>query len=226
MTRILKTSPALGLIAVLAAGLLSTTAHAGEETRAEAAIAEASGKIDAGDKAGVGTAAPDMQRQAREALMSAQDLLTHHKKVEALAAAHHASDLADQAIVVANARKIDADRTRRDDQRSTEAAATQSATMANMRANSAEAATDAANQRADAAERSSAAANAQADAMRNAPPPVVAPTTTTVELTQHDEPAPMSHTPVHHLHHKVVHHAKHPSPVKTTTTATVTTTHN
>jgi hypothetical protein len=82
------------------------------------------------------------------------------------------------------------------------------------------------NQRADAAERSSAAANAQADAMRNAPPPVVAPTTTTVELTQHDEPAPMSHTPVHHLHHKVVHHAKHPAPVKTTTTATVTTTHN
>jgi hypothetical protein len=236
MTRIFPRSSSWGFVAVAAAALLSTTAHAGEQTRAEAAIAEASGKIDAADNAGVGTMAPDLQRQAHEALMQAKDLLTNHKKVEALAAAQHASELADHAMAVANTRKAEADSNRRADQRAVEAGALQSAAMAQTRANSAEAATDAANSRAaaadtraNAAEQSSAAANAQVDAMRSAPPPVPAPTTTTVAMTEHDDVAPMPnkpvrHSPMHHWHHKVVHHANHTVHEKTTT-AVVTTTH-
>jgi hypothetical protein len=228
------------MAALIAASLFAVPAYAGEQTRAEAAIAEASGKIDAGDKAGVGDQAPDLQRQARQALMMAQDLLAHHQKVEALTAATHASALADQALVVATKRQAEASQARRDSDREAEAkarqsaeAAKQSAEMANMRANSAEQATSEANARAAAAEQASAAANAQAAALRNAPPVVVpAPTTTTVALTEHDT-ADTSPAPVHHMTHHVVHHPRRVAHAKTThattthaktTTAVVTTT--
>ncbi len=224
MTSIPLFTPRLGLVAVLAAGLLCSTAHAGEETRAVAAIALASGKIDAGDKADVGTQAPALQRQAHEALMAAQDLLNHHKKSEALAAAQHAGELADQAMAVANSRKAEADTHRRDDQRDAEARARETTNIANSRANSAEAATAVANTRAANAEQSSINANAQADAMRNAPPMPAPPTTTTVTMTAHDDTVAPQAVPMHHKHHRIVHRHGRAAHVKSTT-ATVTTTH-
>jgi hypothetical protein len=225
MTRIFSFTPRLGVFAVLAAGLLSSTAvYAGEQTRAEAAIAEASGKIEAGDKAGVGTQAPELQKQAHEALMTAQDLLSHHKKSEALSAAQHAGELADQAMVVANRHKSEADSHRRDDQRDAEARAHESAAVADTRANSAEAATAAANTRAAVAEQASATANAQADAMRNAPPVIAPPTTTTVTMTAHDDTVATPVAPVHRKHHRIIHRHGRAAHVKSTTT-TVTTTH-
>lgn len=233
MAKFTQLTPGLGLIAVLAAAMLPTVAMAGEETRAEAAIAEAKGKIDAGDKAGVGQEAAHMQDDARHALMSAQDLLSHHHKAEALAAALHASELADQAMATAGHRHDEADANRRSDARMAEEHARETTNAANERAHSAEAANamadqrastaeanaNAANQRADDASRASAAAMAEANAARNAP------TTTTVATTQHDsdEAAPM-HT-MHHARHRVVHHrVRHTSHTHTTTTA-VTTTH-
>jgi hypothetical protein len=219
-------TPNLGLAALLATAMIPTGAYAGEETRAQAAIAEASGKIDAGDKAGVGDQAPDLQRQAHQALISAQDLLAHHKKMEAIAAAQHAGELADQAMASANARKTQAERDRRNDIRdSASTAATannransaeQAASQANMRADSAEQATNNANLRANSAEQSSAAANARADELR-------APTTTTLAVTQRDADVPTK-APVHHVRHHPVRHHAHATHAKTTTTV-VTTSH-
>jgi hypothetical protein len=196
--------------------MLSTGAYAGEQTRAEAAIAEAHGKIDAGDKAGAANQAPELQAQARSELRTAEDLLTHHHKQEALASAHHASELADQALASATSRRAEAEHARHDEQRDATSAAQQSAANANVRADNAQQETSMANMRANSAEQSSANANAQADAMRNAPP-----TTTTMEVSQHDTASePMG--PVHHTRHRVIHrHAHH---VNTTTTV-VSTTH-
>jgi len=219
--------PRLGMAALMAATLFAVPAYAGEETRAVAAIAEASGKIDAGDKAGAADQAPDLQRQARQALMTAQDLLAHHQKEQALAAATQASALADQALVVATKRQAVADQARRDNMRDAEARAQQAAAAANARAETAEQAKSEADSRAAAAEQATAAANAQAEALRNAPPVAPAPTTTTVALTQHDtaEAAPAT---VHHVGHHVVHHPRQMAHAKVdhdkTTTAVVTTT--
>jgi hypothetical protein len=233
MIRRTPLSSRLALAALLATTMVPASAWAGEQTRAEAAIAEAKGKIDAGDKVGANDQAPGLQSQAREALMSAQDMLTHHKKTEAIAEAHRASALADQAIVTANTRKAENERSRRDDLRDAGARAQQNAASANNRAGAAEAATDNANMRADNAtmradnaERSTAAANAQMDAMRSAPPPPPPmPTTTTVAISSHDT-ADSERVPVRRVvrktrrsaSHRVVHHHH----VKTTT---VTTTH-
>ena len=225
-------TPKLGLAALLAATMLSSAAYAGGQTQAEAAIAEAKGKIDAGDKVGVGQQAPEIQGQARDSLNSAEDLLSHHHKMEAIAAAHHASELADQALVSANNRKAEAERVRRDDIRDTAIAAQQSAANANVRADNAQQATANANDRADSAvratmdannransaEASSAAANAQADALRNAPQPA-----TTTVVTQHETvTSPVA--PAHHIRHRVIHKRAHAVPTKTTTTE-ITTTH-
>jgi len=233
MTKFTQLTPAMGLFAVLAATMMPMTAFAGEETRAEAAIAEAKGKIDAGDKVGAADQAPDLQGQARQALITAQDLLSHHHKSEALATAQHASELADQALATANRRKDRSEIDRRDAAHAAEANAQQSVMSAdnrasnaetarsdaNTRANAAEAATTAANLRADQANQSSAAANAQMDAMR------ATPTTTTMAVTQHDTVEQQSATPArHHRHHHVVRHHAHTAHVKTTTTE-VTTTH-
>lgn len=222
MTKFHRLTPALGMAALLAATVMvPTSALAGEQTRAEAAIAEASGKISAGDKVGASEQAPDLQRQARAALMAAQDMLTNHHKSEAIAEAHRASGLADQAIVTANERKSASDRARRTDMRDSEERAKQSAVVANSRANSAEAETTAANVRADNAEHSSAEANAQAEAMRNAPPVVAAPTTTTTAITERDEVVP-ARKPMRRAHHRIVHHHGRAAHVKTTTVETTT----
>ena len=209
----------VALAAALAAAMAPTAVYAGEQTKAEAAIAEARGKIDAGDKDHTIFALVDGTTAV--ALASAQDLLSHHHKGEAIVAAHHASDLADQAIVSANNHKTEAEHARRDELRNSAADAQQSAADANNRADNAQRATTMANVRADSAERSSAAANAQADALRNAPPPVAPPSTTTVAVTQHEvEPV----APTHQIRHRVIHKRHHRAPVKSTTT-TITTTH-
>ncbi len=226
-------APRLGLAAVLAATMLPAAAFAGEQTRAEAAIAEAKGKIDAGDRVGTSNQAPELQAQARAALSTAQDLLSHHKKSEAIAAAHHASELADQAIVTANTRKNDADHARRDDLRDTASQAQQSAASANTRAataeaasvnanaraDSAEQATTVANIRANTAEQSTIAANAQAEALRS-------PTTTTVAMTQHETVEPVATpAPVRKPRHRRVMHRHHAAAHVKTTTTTIVTTH-
>lgn len=227
-------TPNLSLAALLVAAMLPVAAHAGEQTRAEAAIAAAQGKIDAGDKIGVAQQAPELQGQARQALLSAQDLLSHHQKRDAIAAAQHAGELADQALVSANSRKAQADRDRRSDLKDVAVSAQTSAAEANARASSAEAATATADNRADAAqqatmsannraamaEQSSATANAQADALRNPP----APTETTVAVTEHETRTATS-APMHHrVHHVVRRHTTHPVLAKSTTTV-VTTSH-
>ena len=213
----------VGMAALFAATMLPTSAIAGEQTRAEAAIAEAKGKIDAGDRVGAGEQAPELQQQARAALMSAQDMLNHHRKMDAIAEAHHASDLADRAIVSANNRKTAAERDHRDNLRDAAATAQQSAAIANERASNAEQATATANMRANSAEQSSANANAQADALRNMPQPAPAPSVTTVAVTEHDA-VREAKAPVHHKRHRVVRRHVHAAHVKTTTTI-VTTNH-
>ena len=234
MKKFNKLTPKMGFAALLATAMLPVAAHAGEQTRAEAAIAAAQGKIDAGDKIGVAQQAPELQGQAREALASAQDLLSHHQKREAIAAAQHAGELADQALISANGRKTQADSDRRHDLKDVAVSAQTSAADANARANSAEAATAIANNRADAAqqatlsanhradmaEQSSASANAQADALRNPPPPTV----TTVAVTEHNASTAMP-APLHHrVHHVVRRHTTHPVLAKSTTTV-ITTSH-
>ena len=222
MIRLPYLTPKLGLVALLAATMLPSPAFAGNQTQAEAAIAEAQGKIDAGDKVGAGQQVPELQQQARAALMNAQDLLSHHRKVDAITQAHRASELADQAIVQANGLKASAERDRRDALRDATASAQQSAANANIRAATAEQATSNANMRANSAEQSSAAANAQTEALRNATPqPVVTPSRTTVVVTDH-EPAGAP-TPHRHriYHHPIRHHAR-PTHAKTTTTVTTT----
>jgi hypothetical protein len=223
---------------MLATTLVPATAFAGEQTRAEAAIAEAKGKIEAADRVGVGEQAPGLQAQAREALMSAQDLLSHHKKTEAIAAAQQAGMLADRAIVVAHDRKTASDRDRRTDMRDAGVRAQQSADSANTRATIAEAATDSANHRADDAERATAAATAETNAMRAAPPPppMAMPTSTTVAITEHDSTDRAMAVPAA-AHRKMTHPIVRRHPVRRTarhhlrthhvkTTTITTTSHN
>ena len=229
MTSLRHFAPKLGLAALLAATTLSTSAHAGAQSRAEAAIAEAKVKIEAGDKVGAGNQAPELQAQARQELLAAQDLLSNHHKPEAITAAHHASALADQALISANTRKAEAERARRDDLRDAAANAQQSAANANARADNAQQATTIANMRANSAEAASATANAQAEALRNAPPPpVAAPTTTTVAVTEHDSVTTPAAT-THHIRHRVIHKRAKSIPGKSThaktTTTEITTTH-
>ena len=214
----------LALAALVAITALAGPAYAGDQTRAEAAIAAAKGKIDAGDKVNVANQAPELQAQARAELVQAQDLLGNHHKKEAIAAAQHAGELADQAIVAAHSRQLETERMRRADIRDTanaaQASANQTANMANNRADNAQNATNMANMRADSAERSAAAANAEAQTLRNTPP---APTTTTMSVSEHQttSAAPVVH---HKAKRRVVHHKVVRANGKTTTT-TVTTSH-
>jgi hypothetical protein len=213
---------AASLSAMLAVTLASTPALAGNQTKAEAAIAEARGKIDAGDKVDVARQAPELQGQARAELRAAEEQLANHKKVDAIATAHHASELADQAIMTARDRRVAAERDRRLDTQDAANAAQQAATSANVRADSAQSAAITANNRADSAEHASAAANAQVDAMRNAPP--AQPTTTTVAVTERSTvvaPKVMTRKVVP-VRHRAVRAKVGTSHVKTTTVVTTT----
>jgi len=209
----------LAVAALLCATAMSAPAFAGDQADAEAAIAVVKAKLAAGDKVGTNRMAPELQEQARRALHDAQDLLDNHHKKEALAAAVHAGELADQALVSGDNRKAAAEQTRRLDTQDAAIAAQQNAASANLRANSAQSETNAANLRADSAERGAAAAQAETNALRNAPPP--APATTTLSVTHEESVAPVVHRkPVRKVKHKVIHKAA----VHTKSTTTVTST--
>lgn len=192
---------------------LAAPALAGEADRARAAIAEARGKIEAGDKVGASSGAPMLQTDARKALGDAELLLARGKKTESLAAARRAGELADIAIVNADRDKMAASRDRRVDAEA--AAASAQAAVVNAQANGA-----AAEARANAAERAADSANARADAM--AVMPMAAPTTTvaivekTVTPVRTARAAPRKKVVVRHHHHT--------TPVNTKETTTTVTT--
>jgi hypothetical protein len=208
--------------------MFSPVAMAGDQADAEAAIAVAKGKLAAGDKVGTNLRAPQLQEQARQALREAQDLLDHHHKEEAKAAAIHAGELADQALIAGENRRTAAERDRRIDTQQDVLTARQSAATANLRATSAEVAGNAANLRAKTAEQEADEANARLHDAAMAPP---APQTTTMTMTEHEttaQPAPRKVTRHKVVRHKVVHHKVLRKAVvrngKTTTTV-ITTSH-
>jgi len=219
--------------ALIALSTLPTSAYAGKHSLAVQAIAQAKGKIDAGDKVNAGSQAPELQAHARASLSSAQDLLSKGHKDEAISAARHASEFADQAIISAENSRTASERDRRHDAQDTAAVAVQAASDANVRTSIAQQATananasaDDANRRAALAQQATADANARTDALRAAPPVVAAPatTTTTVAMVQ-DEPARTSLAPVRHTARRTVGHRAAPRRVSKSTT-TVTTTHS
>ena len=227
MQRLGKITRTIALSTMLALSTFSVAAYAGKHEQAVEAIAQARSKIEAGDKVGTSTQAPELQTQARAALTTAERLLFRGEKAEAILAAHHASDLADQAIVVADNRKASAAHDRLLDAQSSASNAQQSAAVANVRADSAQQATANANGRADAAQQAAAmannradtaqiattAANAQTDALRNVPRPAAA--TTTVAVVEKETVRTLA--PVRHIRHRIV--RRH---IKKTTTVTTT----
>ena len=175
---------------------LPGVAHAGMNDRAKAAIAEARGKISAGNIVGAGQETIALQSRAKESLNQAEALLSKGKKAEAITAAQDASMLADQALAITATRKDSA---------------------ATAAVGNAEAAAAAAQQSAAAATQQAAAANARADmavAMAT-PAPAAAPapmndviktpqTTTTVTTEERVAVAP---APV--VRKKTTHKARH-----------------
>lgn len=121
---------------------LPGVAHAGMNDRAQAAIAEARGKISAGNIVGAGQETIGLQTRAKASLNEAEALLSKGKKAEAIAAAQQASMLADQALAMTATRKE---------------------TAATTAVGNAEAAAAAAQQSAASATQQAAAANARAD---------------------------------------------------------------
>jgi hypothetical protein len=214
MNRIIPTISLAAMSAVLA---LSTPAFAaGKHERAESAISEAKAKIEASAKVGATTNSPREQADAQAALRSAEELLASGHKEEAIAAAHHASTLADTALGQAQ-------RAHAQNAQAVTAEAREQAAGAQAQAADAQAQAAASNARAQAAEQ--AAASAQADAANARATPVVvaapaAPTTITTETTK-------TATPVHTtaVKHKVVRKAvvHHPAAVTEKTKTTVTT---
>lgn len=132
MKRFIHASSAIALGAML---LITTPAMAeGKADKARAAIAEASGKIDAAIKVGTDGDALAIQSQAQEALVLARKELADGHKDEAIIDAQHASKLADTAIAeVARARAANASAQRSQSDAMT-SGAMQSAANANARA--------------------------------------------------------------------------------------------
>ena len=97
-------------VASLAAAAMPATAWAGDEDDARVAIAAARAKIDAGEKAGVGGQAADVQARARTALDQAMVLFKKGKDRAALAQARQADALADLASSTAELRTIEGER--------------------------------------------------------------------------------------------------------------------
>lgn len=204
MNRYTPFTRSIGISTLLALSAIPVTAYAGDaNSRAIAAIAQARGKIESGEKVGAGSQSPVLQSQARVALADAEALLAKGKKDKAIAAAQQAGGFADQAILTAEQHKAMAELNGRLDTQATAAAAQQSAAVANARA--------------DSAEQAATVATAQADALRNAPAP--APTVTTVatvEKTVVRAPA----VRVQRKKHRVVRKPAPASAVTTTTTVT------
>ena len=215
----------VGISALLALSTVPAYADPGKADRAHAAIAEARGKIDAGERVGTSAEAPELRARARASLASAEALLERGKKDEAIIEARHASEFADMAIVTADKHKEALAARDRMDAEASADRARQAAANANARAEDAQqvavAATADANDRVDAAQQAAAAANAQAEALRNAPPPAPTVTVATVERTT-------VHTPARRVvraKRRVVHHVvRKPAAVPAKTTVTTTTT--
>lgn len=235
MTYFASITRTVSVSALIALSTLPTSAYAGKHTLAVAAIAQAKGKIDAGDKVNAGSQAPELQAQARASLSSAQDLLSKGHKDEAISAARHASEFADQAIVSAENSRTASERDRRHDAQDSAAMAVQAASDANVRTSiaqqataNASALTDEANRRTALAQQATVDANARADALRAAAPIAAAPattTTTTVAMVQ-DNPAPRSHATVRPTAHRTRRN-RHVAPRQIhRSMTTVTTTHS
>jgi hypothetical protein len=150
--------------------MLATPAIAeGKADRARAAIAEATGKIDAANKLGANGEVPRLQAEAQAALRAARENLASGRKEEAISAANHASTTADLAIGEAQKNRANADQAQRANAEATAAAAQQDAAAANVRA--------------DAAQQAAASAAADAAAARAAPPVIIAPAAPTTTVT-------------------------------------------
>jgi hypothetical protein len=217
----------LAIASLLCASALPCAAYAGDQADAEAAIAVAKGKLAAGDKVGTNLRAPELQEQARAALLEAQDLLNNHHKKEARDAAMRAGEMADRAMVAGENRRASMEQTRRLDSQQATINAQQSAANANMRADSAQAMGNAANARADTAERD--AANVRADAARaEAARPMIMPapapaqtTTTVIQRESETSSAPVAARKPVRKARKLVHRHITRGKVTTTTVHTV-----
>ncbi|AYJ84762.1 hypothetical protein D3Y57_01270 (plasmid) [Sphingomonas paeninsulae] len=195
--------------------LLASPAYAeGKADRARAAIAEATGKIDAANKLGANGEVPRLQAEAQAALRTARENLASGHKEEAIAAANHASTTADLAIGEAQKNRTNAERAQRANTEAKAAVAQQDAAAANARA--------------DAAQQSAASAAADAAAARAAPPVVIAPAppTTTVSTETVKRVATPTRTVKRAPVHRVVKRTTTAPAVSEKTTTTVTTTPN
>jgi hypothetical protein len=218
MKRFIHASSAIALGAML---LITTPAMAeGKADKARAAIAEASGKIDAAIRVGTDGDALAIQSQAQDALVLARKELADGHKDEAIIDAQHASKLADTAIAEVSrtrAANASAQRTRSE---AVTSGAMQSAANANARA-------DVAQQTAAIATASADAANARAaqPAVVMMTPPTTTTATETTETIRSSSDAPVrAAAPARK--HRIVHHRRrahtHHTVVKRTMTTTTT----
>ncbi len=212
---------AAGISALLAVSALSTPAFAGKNDRAQEAIAVAKSKIEAADKLGASAEAAGLQMRARDSLRTAQDLLSHGKKDAAILEATHSGELADQALVMTDKRKVGAARDAQADAQGAAMDAQRSAARSEANADAAQQAAAAADTRAAAAQQQAATAQAQTDAMRAMPAAAPAPqTTVTTVQTEDREVVTPAAKPV--VKRKVVRHHRTPHSVAHKTTITTT----
>ena len=206
-------------MAAASALALASPAMAGKHDRAEQAIAEAQGKIDAANKVGASGAAPHTAANAEASLKIAREALKSGHKEDAIRDAIHASQLADVALGEAQRGQAQANAAQAD----ATAAAQQQAANANARA-------DAAQQTADSAQQSAAAAQADAAAARATPPVIVAaaptPAPATTVTTETTKTVPVRVATAKPATHKVVRRTvvAHPVARQTETTKTTVTT--
>jgi hypothetical protein len=205
----------LASVALLAAPVLAE----GKGDRAQKAIAEAQGKVDAAGKAGAAWT-PDLQSRAEAALRAAHEDVSAGHKEQAIADANRASELADMVIGHAAQARDAATSAQIANAAAQTAAAQQQAQDAQQQAAAASQDAAAANARADAAQQQAAAAQQQAAAAVTTAPATT--TVTTVEKDAHTQVASSAPAkPVHHVVRKSG--ATHAVTEKSTTT-TVTTT--
>ncbi len=98
------------LAAAFALGAVPGTAFAVTETKSRAVVAEARGKIEANDKAGMTGSAADAQNRAREALARAEKATREDKEHRALYEARAAAALAGLAQATAELNQLTAQR--------------------------------------------------------------------------------------------------------------------
>lgn len=202
--------------------------------RARMAITEAHAKVDAAVKVGAVGEAPRLVAQAQAALRTAEEDLARSHELSAIEDAHHASQLADEALGLAEqGKREDAVAARERTAEAEQAAANERARSASAEsaASAAQESAANANARADAAQQAASASAAEAAAARAAPPPPAPTTTVTVEREVHATTVPVATRPV--VKRKVVrrvatrHTAVRRVPVSNTkTTTTITTTPN